>query len=250
MGGCFGGALGSGLPPFRCAAPASSRSASDRAPPDCSRSSFVKSASCSAEMCLAQVAALAHLRQQQLQLPVARHERRHHREHVVRATLPQQFAPDVERRPAKLTLARRLLVLVAHGSSMNHSDDPCQRAPPTRFLRFRQPVARDAGSHRVALRPGLPPALRAASTVRARRSLHPRRRRTHAVGKREAPTLQPLVHDRVAPARPQQQLHLRATAIQKQKNVPAQRIETDDRSHLVRQSPRRICAGSQSSRAA
>jgi hypothetical protein len=40
----------------------------------------------------------------------------------------------------------------------------------------------------------------------------------------------------VAPARPQQQLHLRATAIQEQKDVPTQRIQTDDRSHLVGQS--------------
>ena len=184
MGGCFGGALGSGLPvvPLRGFGELAIRLRQGTS------RLLAKQLREERELLgrdvLALLAALAHLRQQQLQLPVARHERRHHREHVVGATLPQQLAHDVERRPAKLTLARRLLVLVAHGSSQNHSDDPCQRPADTIFSGFRQPVARDAGSTASRSDPACAPALRAASTVRARpistspSSPHPRGRET------------------------------------------------------------------------
>jgi len=64
-----------------------------------------------------------------------------------------------------------------------------------------------------------------------RHAVHRRRERA-----RKTPSLQFLVHDREASARPYQHLDLGTATIEKEKEVAAKRIESEYRSHLVGES--------------
>ena len=152
--GCFGGALRSGLPPFCSAASASLRSASDRSPPDCSRSSFVKSASCSAEMCSPRLR-LSRI----LASSISSSRLRDTSAATTASTSSVRPSPRSSRTTSSGAPRSSLLpdVFLSSPLTPHHKTIPTipVNASTTRFLRFRQPVARDGGSHRVALRADL-----------------------------------------------------------------------------------------------
>ena len=150
-GGCFGGALGSGLPPLCSAASASLRSASDRSPPDCSRSSFVKSASCSAEICSPR------LRLSRIFASSSSSSRLRDTSAATTASTSSVRPSPKSSRTTSSGAPRSSLwldVFLSSPLTPQHKTIPTipVNAPPARLLRFRQLGERDAGSHRVALR--------------------------------------------------------------------------------------------------
>src|SRR5450432_1472216 len=69
---------------------------------------------------------------------------------------------------------------------------------------------------------------------------HTRRIARHFRRETKGPTFEPLVHDREAPARPHQKLHLIAPLVQEYKDVAAQRVPSEHRPNLVREPIERL----------